>query len=201
MNILVLDDHPSIVEFIAIKLQELNTDLVIFKTNTVEQALPILEGNEIDRVICDLKIVSGKNLVIPEYCNHRQIPYMVYSSYVNYTLIKMLKELKVFCYVSKGSKTEYLIEGLVELLNKRFYFCPDVKTEESNHNDSDIPRPNLSKSEYNVVQAFSAGMDTETVSKYLGLEKVTVRNHRARASNKNLCSFSELIKRFKYWEG
>lgn len=200
MNILVLDDHPSIVEFIDIKLHELNNTLTIFKANTVEHALLLLGENEVDRVVCDLQIITGKNLVIPEYCKHQQIPYMVYSSYVNYTLIKVLKELKISCYVSKGSKTEHLIEGLMELLNNRVYYCPDVKREESNHCSSDVPRPNLSKSEYNVVQAFSTGMNTDEVSKYLGLEKVTIRNHRARASNKNLCSFSELIKRFKYWE-
>jgi DNA-binding NarL/FixJ family response regulator len=200
MNILILDDHPSIVEFIAIKLQELNNNLTIFKANTVEQALPFFEENEVDRVICDLQIITGKNMIIPEYCYLKQIPYMVYSSHVNYTLIKELKEYKVTCYVSKGAKTECLIEGLRKLLMSRYYFCPEVKKEELNKNGTDMPRPKLSKSEYKVVKAFSLGMCTDEVAKHLCLEKVTIRNHRARASDKNLCSFPELVERFKYWE-
>lgn len=200
MDILILDDHPSIVEFIAIKLQELHNNLTVYKTNTVEQALPFLEENIVDRVICDLQIITGKNMIIPEYCCRKQIPYMVYSSHVNYTLIKELKESKVTCYVSKGAETEYLIEGLKKLLKNRSYSCPEVKKEELNTNGTDIPRPKLSKSEYKVVKAFSLGMRTDEVAKHLCLEKVTIRNHRARASDKNSCSFTELVARFKYWE-
>lgn len=200
MNILVLDDHPSIVEFITIKLQELNNNLTIFKANTVEQALTLLEENEVDRVISDLQIITGKNMVIPEYCCRKRIPYMVYSSHVNYTLIKELKEYKVACYVSKGAKTECLTDGLRKLIKNRSYFCPEVKKERLNKSGSDIPRPKLSKAEYKVVKAFSLGMRTDEVAKHLNLEKVTIRNHRARASDKNLCSFPELVERFKYWE-
>jgi DNA-binding NarL/FixJ family response regulator len=201
MNILVLDDHPSIVAFTVIKLQELNNTLTIFKANTVEQALLLLDQNNVDRVICDLQLIKGKNMVIPEYCCRKQIPYMVFSTHVNYTLIKELKEFKVTSYVSKGAETEYLIEGLSTLLKNRSYFCPEVKKEELNKNGTDIPRPKLSKSEYKVVKAFSLGMRTDEVAKHLCLEKVTIRNHRARASDKNLCSFHELVERFNYWEG
>ena len=111
-----------------------------------------------------------------------------------------LTTTKVTCYVSKGAKTECLIEGLRKLLMSRYYFCPEVKKEELNKNGTDMPRPKLSKSEYKVVKAFSLVMCTDEVAKHLCLEKVTIRNHRASASDKNLCSFPELVERFKYWE-
>lgn len=200
MNILILDDHPPIVEFVAIKLQELNNKLIILKANNVGEALGLLGQHEIDRVICDLQIISGKNLEIPRYCGSLQIPFMVYSSYVSYSLIKELNECNITCYVSKGSLTDHLIEGLNNLLQNSAYFCPTVLKERINFRGSDITRPNLTKSEYKVVQAFASGMSTVEVANYLSLEIVTIRNHRARASDKNSCSFTELVARFKYWE-
>lgn len=41
---------------------------------------------------------------------------------------------------------------------------------------------------------------TDEIGKLLGLQITTVRNHRARASEKNLCSFQELLERYKFWE-
>ena len=40
------------------------------------------------------------------------IPFMVYSSHVNYSLIKELKTYNITCYISKGSKIDSLKEGL-----------------------------------------------------------------------------------------
>jgi response regulator RpfG family c-di-GMP phosphodiesterase len=47
MIVLILDDHPPIIEFLAIKLQEINSELTILEANTVEQALHLLESQEV----------------------------------------------------------------------------------------------------------------------------------------------------------
>ncbi len=200
MIVLVLDDHPPIVEFLAIKLRELDGELNILQAYNVEQALQFFESNEVNRVICDLQIISGKNMAIPNHCHKMGIPFMVYSSHVNYSLIKELKSYNITCYISKGSKIDSLKEGLKNLLKNTPYFCSEVQKEQLNHSLNDVPRPKLSKSEHKIVKAYALGMNTSEVAKNLGLKEVTVRNHRARATDKNLCSFSELIAAYKYWE-
>jgi len=200
MIVLILDDHPPIIEFLAIKLQEINSELTILEANTVEQALHLLESQEVQRVVCDLQIISGKNMAIPNRCHKMGIPFMVYSSHVNYSLIKELKTYNITCYISKGSKIDSLKEGLKNLLKNTPYFCSEVQKEQLNHSLNDVPRPKLSKSEHKIVKAYALGMNTSEVAKNLGLKEVTIRNHRARATDKNLCSFSELIAAYKYWE-
>lgn len=200
MIVLVLDDHPPIVEFLAIKLRELDGELNILQAYNVEQALQFFESNEVNRVICDLQIISGKNMAIPNHCHKMGIPFMVYSSHVNHSLIKELKSYNITCYISKGSKIDSLKEGLKNLLKNTPYFCSEVQKEQLNHSLNDVPRPKLSKSEHKIVKAYALGMNTSEVAKNLGLKEVTVRNHRARATDKNLCSFSELIAAYKYWE-
>lgn len=200
MKILILDDHPLIPDFLTLKILEIYSSSEVLVANSLEQAQFLLTQNQVDRVICDLQIIRGKSLLLPEYCCINQIPFMVYSSHVNYSLIKVLKELKVNCYVSKGSKTECLVEGLKKLMANDIYYCPSVQLEAKNENGADVPKPDLSNSEYKVFKAYSLGMNTEEVANLLGLKTVTVRNHRARAMDKNLCSYTELLDRFKFWE-
>lgn len=200
MIILIIEDHPTIIDILEVKLNNDFKDLVIYKTFTLEEAFHILETRKVDRVICDLQIQIGKNMIIPEFCSTQSIPFMVFSSYVNITLIKILSNFRVTCYISKGSQTIYLHKGLQMLISNQRYFCPLVEQELKNKNESFIPQPILTVSESKVVKAFSEGMSTEDVAKFLNLKTVTVRNHRARLLDRNLCSFQELLRRYKFWE-
>jgi DNA-binding NarL/FixJ family response regulator len=104
MKILLLDDHPLIIDFIAEQIIKIDSDVLVMTSIGVEQALDILSAHKIDRVVCDLQIKSGKSVAVPEYCAKHNIPFMVFSSYVNNSLIHTLKSLNVNCYVSKAQK-------------------------------------------------------------------------------------------------
>jgi DNA-binding CsgD family transcriptional regulator len=52
-----------------------------------------------------------------------------------------------------------------------------------------------------MIKAYADGLTTNQVAEKLFLQPVTIRNHRARAIEKNGCSFQELLLRFNYWEG
>jgi len=200
MTFLLLDDHPIILEFLESQIRQIESNIEIIKSCNVEDALSILKSKQIDRIICDLQIKSGKSLVIPEYCFKYEIPYMVFSSYINKSLIDTLKSIKITGYVSKGTKTEDLIEGIRKLFASENYLCPIVEREQSIKDESDTPRPLLSRAEIRVLKAYNNGLKTDEVTNLLHLKSVTVRNHRARAMERNMCSFQELTRRFIYWE-
>lgn len=200
MKILLLDDHPLIIDFIAEQIRKIDSDVLVMTSIAVEQALDILSTHKIDRVVCDLQIKSGKSVAVPEYCAKHNIPFMVFSSYVNNSLIHTLKSLNVNCYVSKGTETQHLITALKKLINAEYFLCPEVVKEQHILSESDTPRPILSKAEIKVLNAYKAGLKTEEVAKLLNIQTVTVRNHRARAQERNLCGFQELIRRFNYWD-
>jgi DNA-binding NarL/FixJ family response regulator len=200
MTFLILDDHPIILEFLESHIRQIESNVEIIKTCSVEEALLILKSKQIDRIICDLQIKSGKSLVIPEYCCKNEIPYMVFSSYINRSLLDTLKSTKITGYVSKGTKTEDLIVGIRKLIASENYLCPLVKREQSIKDMSDTPRPLLSNAEIRVLKAYNTGLKTAEVANLLNLKSVSVRNHRARAMERNMCGFQELTRRFIFWE-
>jgi DNA-binding NarL/FixJ family response regulator len=139
-------------------------------------------------------------LVIPDYCLKFEIPYMVFSSYINKSLLDTLKSTKITGYVSKGTKTEDLIVGIRKLIASENYLCPLVKREQLIKDMSDTPRPLLSRAEIRVLKAYNTGLKTTEVANLLNLKSVSVRNHRARAMERNMCGFQELTRRFIFWE-
>lgn len=200
MTFLLLDDHPIILEFLEYQIRQIESSIEIIKSCNVEDALSILKSKQIDRIICDLQIKSGKSLVIPDYCFKFEIPYMVFSSYINKSLLDTLKSTKITGYVSKGTKTEDLILGIRKLIASENYLCPLVKREQSIIDISDTPRPLLSRAEIRVLKAYNNGLKTADVANLLNLKSVSVRNHRARAMERNMCGFQELTRRFIFWD-
>lgn len=63
MKILLLDDHPLIIDFIAEQIRKIDSDVLVMTSIAVEQALDILSTHKIDRVVCDLQIKSEKALL------------------------------------------------------------------------------------------------------------------------------------------
>jgi DNA-binding NarL/FixJ family response regulator len=200
-TLLVLDDHQAIIEYLNLFLQIHFANVKVIKSKTIEYAKVILDESVVDFVICDLQIKSGKSMVIPELCSTRHIPFMVYSSHVNFSLYTDLKRLGVNSYVSKASDLEFLKNGISCLFNGQFYVCPLVNNEAKLESTNDSPRPILSEAEKRMIKAYSDGLTTNQVAEKLFLQPVTIRNHRARAIEKNGCSFQELLLRFNYWEG
>ncbi len=200
-TVLVLDDHPVMLEYVCNAVKMGFPESRVIKAKSIEQAEIFIEEGAIQAAICDLQIKSGKSMVIPALCCDNNIPFMVYSSHVNFSLIEELAQLNVKCYVSKASDIENLNQGIINLLlNQHKYLCPVVLQESQNVGLGNFSKPKLSKSEWRVIKAYASGLNTQQVAEALFLQAVTIRNHRARAIDRNQCTFSELLLRFRYWE-
>jgi DNA-binding NarL/FixJ family response regulator len=143
----------------------------------------------------------GCNINPIEALYRERIPYMVYSSHVNKSLLKELEAKKVRCYVSKQSDMKEFRMGLQALFNDSRHYCPIVmKTQHSNVGWEETGRLRLSKSEKKVVALLSKGQTREEVAANLKLELTTINNHVFRAREANNCSnVSELIRRYHFW--
>lgn len=106
MKIVILDDHPLIIQLLENEIGQILPSAIIKSFTSIEPAANYIESNNIDFAICDLQIVSGKSLIIPTTCMERKIPYMVFSSHANKITIDKLRALKVLVYVSKAAETK-----------------------------------------------------------------------------------------------
>lgn len=200
MKILILDDHPAITLLLNGLLRETAEDSIIYEVHSIKEALIYLNEHRIDRVICDLQIVKGKNLEIPAFCKENGIPFLVFTSHLNTALIRELKMLNMLCFVSKASATEELMLGLKALLNNESYCCSLVEKNPGKSEVLDIPRLEISPAERKVLELLNRGTPLVELSKKLNLSVTTIQNHKARIADRNNCTINEAIYRFNFWE-
>jgi DNA-binding NarL/FixJ family response regulator len=201
MKLLLLEDHEAIRETVIRYIHEINPYIDVVEADNVEDADQAIKKTKITYAICDLELTVGCNINPIEALYRERIPYMVYSSHVNKSLIKELEAKKVRCYVSKQSDMKEFRIGLQALFNNTSHYCPIVmKTQHANVGWEETGRLKLSKSEKKVVELLCKGQTREEVAANLKLELTTINNHVFRAREANNCSnVYELIRRYHFW--
>jgi DNA-binding NarL/FixJ family response regulator len=203
MRILIFDDHEAIQYFVKQQIENIVPNAEILRCSTLESAKSAIKTPPgIDYAICDLEINSGSNILIPEMCFERNIPYMVYSSHVNKVLISELKNINVLCYVSKTSGVDSLKRGIEMLLDRQKFYCHLViSTMESKEELKQTKRLFLSNGQKAVIEVMAKGYNREETAKFLKIKKSTINNHIARARETNNCeNFEELLRRYRFWD-
>lgn len=199
MNIVILDDHPLILNALRTEIISILPEAIIKTFTTINATRDYITTQSVNYVICDLQIFSGKSILIPELCFRQNIPYMVYSSHTNKTIYQKLNELGLKIYVSKSSSPIELKHGLLALFNEQKYFCSIVS--EINSDDNEIIKPlKISKKQMKILALLNDGLTQTEVSTKMKIAERTVINHLAILRNNNNCnSTTELLHRFKFW--
>lgn len=200
MNIIILDDHPLILNALRSEIKSILPEAIIKTFTTIDDTKEYIRTQSVNYVICDLQIVSGKSILIPELCFRQNIPYMVYSSHTNKTIYQKLNELGLKVYVSKSSSPKELKSGILALLNEQKYFCSNV-SEIINSDDNEIIKPlKISKTQMKILTLLNDGLTQTEVATKMKIAERTVINHLAILRNNNNCNSTvELVHRFKFW--
>ncbi len=202
MIILILDDHPLILETIKKEVKSLLPNCEIHSFVAINEAVSFIQHNKVNFAICDIQIIQGKNIELPRICQLLKIPYMVYSSHVTYGLCNTLFELGVSVYVSKLSNMTEFQKGLSNLFLLQKFHCSIVKSSlENNIQQKDTLPLTFSKVQHQILILLNSGMTQTEVASYLSIANRTVINHLALLRINNNCNTTaELIRRFQFWE-
>jgi DNA-binding NarL/FixJ family response regulator len=168
--------------------------------NELNYAFEILQSESIDRVVCDLQIKTCKSLDIPKYCSRFNIPFLVFSSHLNHTIIRQLEILNMLGYVSKASSIDELKDGLLCLIENKNYYCSIVESEAFEIGKEEIPKLTITPAERRVLKAMKTGKPIEELAQMLRLSITTIQNHKARISDRNNCKINEVLIRYLFWE-
>jgi DNA-binding NarL/FixJ family response regulator len=201
MKIVILDDHPLILNFLQSEIYQILPKAQVISFTEVSPTIHYIKKSIVDFVICDLQIINGKNLEVPTTCFESKIPYMVFSSHTNKIIYDQLKKLSVLVYVSKAAQALEIKNGLIALLNHKKYFCSN--TESLAEKDPNIiptdaiittPRQKL------ILELLNLGLTQLEVSEKLSLSERTIYNHLSMLRDKNDChTTAELLRRYKFW--
>lgn len=202
VKLVLLDDHPGILELLKLRIHRIEPNSSVVTFSEVENALMHMRKNRPDFVITDLHIHVGKSLALPKYCFENGIPYMVYTSYLQYTLLKSLEDFNCRVFVSKSSSTMELEEGLFHLMQHLPYRCSSTGLKQNSPDfiEDIIPQPIVTEAELKVLQLLVDGLTTAEISESLNLSKHTIKNHCTHLKVKNSCTLHELIRRYIYWQ-
>jgi DNA-binding NarL/FixJ family response regulator len=201
MNLLILDDHPSVFLVLKSLLMELCPDIKLHYFSDVEQAIQSINTAPPECVISDIQVHHTKQLEVPKLCHEKSIPFMIFSGHINTTILNLCSEIKALCVVSKSASIPDLTEGLKALLSKKSYCCAVCSAlKKSNTMTSDIIPPVLfTDSEEYVIKAQLEGKSTIELSNESKKSKFTIRNQRMSLMEKNQCTMEEIVRRYLFW--
>jgi DNA-binding NarL/FixJ family response regulator len=201
MKLLILDDHPSIFLVIESLLKEIFPDIELNYFQDCQSASKSIEKSPPNFVISDIQIENIKQVEIPRLCHENGIPYMIFSSYINNTVLDLCNELKAMCVVSKSASIYDITQGLKALLSKNHYrceVCSNIKKSRTYKSDT-IPQVLFTVSEEYVIKAQLEGKTTIELSNESKKSKFTIRNQRMNLMEKNQCTMEEIARRYLFW--
>jgi DNA-binding NarL/FixJ family response regulator len=136
-----------------------------------------------------------------EECKELKIPFMVFSGYMNSTILGHCDEYRARVVVTKSAPNEDLKLGIQNLLNDGFYRCSicselgKVKSRVS----EEIPRVLFTQAEEFVILAQIEGKTTLQLSEETRKSIYTIRNQRMKLMEKNGCTMEEIVRRYLFW--
>lgn len=202
-SIIIIDDHPLIIEGIKIILAESERFQIVAATNSWEE-LQLKFSQSFDILILDLN-VGGQNLLNKiEYIRQFQpnIKILVFTSYNSPTMVKKAFDLHVDGFLLKDAAHDELVLALETISNDEIYIGKSVARLKQYEpkmviNDKFVEKENLSKRELQIAQLLAQGIDNEKIAEQLFISKHTVHTHRKSIFKKlNIHSLVELMKIF-----
>ena len=202
-SIIIIDDHPLIIEGIKIILAESERFQIVAAINSWEE-LQLKFSQSFDILILDLN-VGGQNLLNKiEQIRQFQpnIKILVFTSYNSPSMVKKAFDLHVDGFLLKDAAYDELVLALETISNDEIYVGKSVGKLKQYEpkiviNDKFVEKENLSKRELEIAQLLVQGIDNERIAEQLFISPHTVHTHRKSIFKKlNIHSLVELMKIF-----
>lgn len=186
MKILLIDDHPLVRKgLISVLSLEKDINLIIEASN-VKDAYELINNENPDIILLDLKLGKESGLQIVEMCNldtcNRK--FIVLTSSTEDSDFKKAKELCVDGYVLKEALPEELIYAIRLVYKGRRYYDPNIMDEIMNEFDKENLLDELTERELEVLEALSEGLNNKDIADKLFISIYTVKKHVSQILNK-----------------
>lgn len=202
-SIIIIDDHPLIVEGIKNILTG-NDCFQIISAVYSWFDLQLKLSQFFDILILDLN-VNGQNLLSQiEQIRERQpkMKILIFTSYNSPAMVKKAFELNVDGFLLKDAAHDELVFALETISNDEVYIGKSIaklKQYEPKTAISDkfVEKENLSKREREIAQLLAEGLDNKVIANKLFISPHTVHTHRKSIFRKlDIHSLVELMKLF-----
>lgn len=176
MKVVIVDDHPLVRKGLYAVLSLEDTIEIAGESESVEEALALIERTQPDLVIVDLKLGNRSGLEVVEKLKDSACRCMVLTSSVMEMDVRRAEEAGADGYVLKEALPEELLLAIKLIVKGKKYFDPGLMEMLIKRDDND----NLSKltpKEREVLIGLGEGLSNQSMAKKLVVTEFTVKKH------------------------
>lgn len=196
-KILLVDDH-AVVRAGFRQLLEKRQDYTVSEASNAEEAYSLYDEISPDVVVLDISMpgMGGMEGLRRLLRNHAKARVLVLSMYDDPAYVSRAMKMGAKGYVSKNSAAESLDKAIIQIMNGKNYYSPDIEGQmQREDKDFDSATLGLSKREFEVLRLLAEGRTVGQIADSLSLSPKTVSNHRSHLMNKlKLLSTADLVR-------
>jgi DNA-binding NarL/FixJ family response regulator len=179
-RVVVVDDHASIRQMLAVMIQREGAYEVVGEAGTGFTALKICRKLKPQVVILDLMLpeMNGVETLVKLRGELPQTQFLIYSGAVSRELTIQALRAKPHGFVHKSDDWSVFIDALKAVTAGGSYFTP-FATRMLDHHRSESARPHLTERERLLLQMIAEGMSNKEMADRLDISVKTIEHHRS----------------------
>lgn len=176
INIMIVDDHPAIIQALTSVLKNIPAFKVIVAAKTLAEAHNLAQSITLHLVIIDLFLPDGNgiNLAMELGTSHPDVAVLIYTANDDPRVVTEARNAGARGYLLKGAELERLILAIEVVLAGGIYLDRDLPKRKR----VELPAPALTLTEDKVMRRYARWMTDKEISVDLNIKLVTVKCHR-----------------------
>lgn len=189
MNILLVEDHKSFQEGIALYLNNKFPEANVFLANNGKEGLSFFNGRVIDVAITDLNLpeMNGFDFITEVKSKYPQTKIIVLTMYYNKGIVRKLKQLDVNSFLTKNISLNEISLAIESIKNNSCYVTKEVLSFFQDHEFSSFEEDNmtnfaktfsLSERELEILDLIIENKTNQEIGDTSFISSETVKSHR-----------------------
>jgi len=205
INILLVDDHPLVREWLSNLIRQQPDLEVGNETGNAPEALQLIEASKPDIAIVDISLASGSGIELIKNikASHPRVAVLVLSIHDELLYAERALRAGAGGYIMKSEATQKVIAAIRGVLTGKIYVSPKVASlmaQKFIGGKSGNTIEQLSDRELEVFQLLGRGYSTRQISEHLHIGFKTVQGYTARIKEKlSLSNINELMREAIRW--
>lgn len=198
IKVLIVDDHPLVIEGLKSLLRGNNDIRVLASCNNGKDALDFLRETQVDIVLLDINLPDMSGIDICELISgeHKNVSVIGLSTYGERSIINQMISNGAKGYLLKNVTETELIEAINKVYRGNCYFGVEIQKTMANtifHSLGNTPR--LTKREKQILKLVVSGKTNNQIAEDLFISPLTVETHRRNLMKKmNASNTASLVK-------
>ncbi len=179
INLLIIDDHPMVIEGMKAMLQQLSFVQLQASAMNAFDGIETLKKYEVDVAIVDINLpdISGIELTAKIKKEFPKVQVLAMSTFKERSYISQMIQNGAIGYLVKSASKEEIEEAILSAYEGKFYLSQDLNM--SRQDQQEIPTlPILSSREKEVLKLIADGLTNPQIAQQLFISLHTVDSHR-----------------------